>query len=105
MDLADRPQATVLYARPMDRKLPPEAVTDLDSLFADMFGAKGTGASLADLTAELAISDEEAASGVTKEVAVTRQRPCPPCGGRGTGSPTADRRPCEACGGQGQRSI
>ena len=74
-------------------------------LFGDLFGARtGRPRSAArrgrDLEAELALSFEEAARGVTTEVHVTGEVRCASCDGTGAGPGTA-RTKCPLCGGAG----
>lgn len=55
----------------------------------------------ANLRYDLAISFEEAAFGVEKEIAFTREGNCDTCGGTGA-KPGTSRKTCPSCGGRGQ---
>ncbi len=54
-----------------------------------------------DLEAEVVLTLEEVATGVEKEVAVSRLVTCEECGGNGA-EPGTEREPCPTCGGAGQ---
>lgn len=77
-----------------DEELPPETIEMIGELFADFFGD-------ADVNrVTLAVSDAEAAAGVTREVTVRRRVCCTTCDGRGGATEHADA--CGACAGKGQ---
>ena len=79
--------------------------------FADIFDAFFSGATAptrrtgpargSDVLAEVALTLEEAASGVERDVDVTRMRECRECAGSGARPGTAPRR-CSECGGTGE---
>ncbi|MCB9849976.1 MAG: molecular chaperone DnaJ [Phycisphaerales bacterium] len=79
---------------------------DIFSMFNDIFGGafgmRGGGRRRgADLQAEIAISLNEAATGVEKELSFKRQDTCEVCDGTGA-APGSQRRSCPTCGGYGQ---
>ncbi len=80
---------------------------DIFSMFNDIFGGAFGGGGRrarrrgADLQAELAITLNEAAVGVDKELAFTREDTCEACDGTGA-APGSERRSCPTCGGYGQ---
>ncbi len=79
----------------------------VDDLFSVFFGGVRGGANRPtpdgrDLRAQVTVTLEEAATGVTKEVPVTRPVTCATCSGRGIAE-GGTVRSCSACGGTGQR--
>lgn len=78
----------------------------LDDTFASMFGTMfgQTLAHSADIPVSLEISDEEAAAGLTREVAFTRTTTCTACDGRGGATPSDVLVTCPACNGEGGRT-
>lgn len=78
---------------------------DLNALFGDLFGQFFSGHFAANLSVDLALTDAEAASGVTREVAIHRQRTCADCAGRGSQNPTVTRVSCAPCKGTGKREV
>lgn len=56
------------------------------------------------LRVDIAISFEEAAKGVEKEVNIYRRESCDTCGGTGA-APGTDRKTCSVCGGTGKQKI
>jgi molecular chaperone DnaJ len=83
----------------------PDVSPDLDALFGDLFGQFFSGTFAANLSVDLALTDAEAASGVTRDVTFQRQRACATCEGRGSGDPTAVAAPCAACNATGKREV
>ncbi|MBT9582655.1 J domain-containing protein [bacterium] len=74
---------------------------DSHSFFEQFFGRRHSRASQhpgADLHAEVEITLQEAFSGSTRRLSLSRQELCPPCHGSGV----VDRRVCHACRGMGQ---
>lgn len=72
-------------------------------MFGDMFG-RGGGSRVrkgADVRADLTLTLEEAASGVTKTVRLDRRVQCETCDGSGS-RPGSDVVACQQCGGRGQ---
>ncbi|MDZ4654867.1 MAG: J domain-containing protein [Coriobacteriia bacterium] len=55
-----------------------------------------------DMRAQLTITLEEAATGITKEIELTRDAPCTTCKATGA-APGGSAKPCVACAGTGQR--
>ncbi len=78
---------------------------DLNALFGDLFGQLFSGNFAANLSVDLALTDAEAASGVTREVAIHRQRACTDCAGRGSQNPAVERAACAPCKGAGKREV
>jgi len=82
-------------------------VEDIFSMFNDIFGGafggRGGGGRRrgADLQAEVSITLNEAAVGVTKELSFKRQDLCEACSGSGA-APGSQRVSCPTCGGYGQ---
>jgi len=87
-------------------------VGDIFGGFEDIFsvfmgGGMGGGARQVrregrDMRAQLTITLEEAASGVTKEIELTRDAECATCGGSGAAE-GGSAKPCVACAGTGQK--
>jgi molecular chaperone DnaJ len=73
------------------------------SMFGNMFrGGGGRSRDIgADLEIEVAISLEEAAKGIKKEITYHRSKACKRCSGSGN-EPGTKVQQCEACGGRGQ---
>jgi len=85
---------------------PPATIPpDLNALFGDLFGQFFSGNFAANLSVDLALTDAEAASGVTREVTVHRQRACTDCAGRGSQNPTVTPVACAPCKGMGKREV
>ncbi len=88
-----------------------EIFSAFGDMFADLFGFGGGGGRGrgqrggprrgADLRYDLPIELTEAASGLSREVNITRSEPCQPCGGSG-GEPGTDPVVCGTCGGRGE---
>lgn len=79
--------------------------SDVGDMFATLFAARGGPAGLsADIAVSLELTDEDAASGVTREVAFERTVPCMPCAGSGSATPGEVAAPCKACDGRGAQS-
>ncbi len=57
-----------------------------------------------DLRADVLINFEEAASGVEKELNISRMESCPKCGGSGA-APGTKRKTCPSCGGSGKTRV
>lgn len=77
----------------------------LDDAFANLFGTRlGTPGLSADIAVSLELTDEEAATGVTREVSFERTVPCAACAGGGTATPGEVPTPCKACDGRGART-
>ncbi len=73
----------------------------LEGLFGDVIGGRRRrGRNARDLTYELDISFVEAATGVEKDITVTRPAPCDTCSGSGAAAGTTPTT-CEACRGRG----
>ncbi len=75
-------------------------------LFEDFFGFRQQGRSGrrprgADLSCEIAISLQEASTGIEKNIQVSRRETCVPCGGSGA-KPGSSRKTCSRCRGSGQ---
>lgn len=81
--------------------LPP----DLPAMFDDLFGQFFGGKLLANLAVELALTDAEAASGVTRDVVVQRLRACTDCAGRGSQNPLVVSVDCLACKATGKHEV
>ncbi|MDH4197601.1 MAG: molecular chaperone DnaJ, partial [Candidatus Aminicenantes bacterium] len=74
--------------------------------FGDLFGGRGQGRRRRgqrgrDLALELELSLEEAATGLEKEITVSRAEACPDCRGSGL-QPGTHKTTCSACQGRGQ---
>ena len=71
--------------------------------FGDLFGGSRSRRSRrgSDVKAELTLELEEAASGVTREIAFKRNQPCGTCSGSGA-KPGSTPAQCRQCGGRGQ---
>ena len=80
-----------------------EAFGDLGGFFGDIFGGGGRRRQRrgADIRADVTLTLEEAASGVTKEVKVNRARVCDTCEGSGA-KPGTQPRQCPQCHGRGK---
>lgn len=89
-----------------------EIFSAFGDMFADLFGfgggggrgrGRGRGGARrgSDLRYDLPIDLEEAAQGLSREIAVTRSEPCEPCSGSG-GKPGTDPTICGTCGGRGE---
>ena len=84
----------------------PSVFGDFADILGDFFGFGGGRRRSAvrpgaDLRYELALTLEEAAFGVEKEVSIPRLEGCETCGGDGA-APGTGRERCTACGGSGQ---
>jgi len=84
---------------------PTDLPPDLTALFGDLFGQFFSGKLAADLSVDLALTETEAASGVTREVVFPRLRACIDCAGRGSRNPSVVREPCVACKATGKREV
>lgn len=73
---------------------------DLAAVFSDMFGSV---LRQPDVHTQLRITDAEAATGVTRDLTVTRADRCAACEGRGGATPADVKVPCAACDGKGGR--
>jgi molecular chaperone DnaJ len=89
-----------------------EIFSAFGDMFADLFGFGGGGGRGrggprsgprrgSDLRYDLPIEMTEAASGLSREINITRSEPCEPCHGTG-GEPGTDPVPCATCGGRGE---
>ena len=82
----------------------------MDDIFSAFFGGGFGGGSQRprtggrDMTAAVTITLEEAATGVTKTLRVTRDAPCDTCGATGAAD-GGTARTCADCGGTGQRRV
>ncbi|SDG20421.1 molecular chaperone DnaJ [Halorientalis regularis] len=77
---------------------------DMGDIFEQFFGGgggRGGARQGTDLRTELSVTLEEAASGVEKQLAITRPENCPDCHGDGH-PPDSDSRTCPECEGRGQ---
>lgn len=74
---------------------------DLGTLFGELFGSML--GRTPDVHTTLMLTDAEAATGVTREVPITRALTCASCEGRGGATPADVKRPCTACDGKGGR--
>ncbi|MBW2460012.1 MAG: molecular chaperone DnaJ [Deltaproteobacteria bacterium] len=73
----------------------------LEGLFGDVMGGRRRrGRNARDLTYDLEVSFVEAATGVEKDIIVTRPAPCDTCSGSGAAAGTTPTT-CEACRGRG----
>lgn len=74
-----------------------------DSLFGSFFGGGGRRRTRrgADIRADVTLTLEEAAEGVTKTIRFKRGVPCEPCNGSGA-KPGTQPKTCGHCGGRGQ---
>jgi DnaJ-class molecular chaperone len=84
---------------------PAELPADLNALFGDLFGQSFSGKLAADLSVDLALTETEAATGVTRDVVLPRLRGCTACEGRGSKSLSVVRLPCGACNATGKREV
>ena len=81
--------------------------TGFEDIFGDIFGGFGGGRRPQtkqkgeDITLELSLSFLDAAKGCKRDIAYTRNEPCPTCRGTGAKNGTAYKT-CEKCGGTGQ---
>ena len=81
--------------------------TGFEDIFGDIFGGFGgsrrpqTKQKGEDITLELSLSFLDAAKGCKRDIAYTRNEPCPTCRGTGAKNGTAYKT-CEKCGGTGQ---
>jgi DnaJ-class molecular chaperone len=85
---------------------PPKNTTEMAQLFDQLFGdvfRMTSGGPGGDDSVTLELSDEEAATGVTREVAIQRQVVCAGCSGRGSANEQVEPAPCVPCGGTGRR--
>ncbi|MEW6721658.1 MAG: molecular chaperone DnaJ, partial [Candidatus Micrarchaeota archaeon] len=76
----------------------------LGGMFGSMFGFGRGGRRReygADLETVVAVTLEEAAKGVKKDISYHRSKACPRCGGEGT-EPGSERKNCPACHGRGE---
>ncbi|MDO9557159.1 MAG: J domain-containing protein [Coriobacteriia bacterium] len=78
---------------------------DIFSVF--MGGGMGGGARQVrtagrDMRAQITVTLQEAATGVTRDIELTRDAPCETCGSSGA-APGGSAKPCVACAGTGQR--
>ena len=83
-----------------DDKPPINLGNDLGNVlvrFQDLFGEFFGMAAGGDVRVDLAISDEEAVSGVTRDVAIKRRVTCVTCDGGGGATPSERREPCKPC--------
>ncbi len=85
----------------MPNSLPPNLPAMLDDLFGPFFG----GSHAANLSVDLALTEAEAASGVTRDVVFQRHRACAACEGRGSKNPLAVPVDCISCGATGKREV
>lgn len=84
---------------------PANLPADFNELFGDLFGQFFSGKLAADLSVDLALTETEAASGVTRDVVFPRLRACTDCDGRGSKNPSVVREPCVACKATGKCEI
>ncbi len=84
----------------------------VNDIFESFFGGGGFGGQVdptapvrgSDLRADVLISFEEAATGVDKELNLSRMENCPKCGGSGA-APGTNRKTCPTCGGTGKTRV
>ncbi|MBA3396344.1 MAG: hypothetical protein H0T89_27180 [Deltaproteobacteria bacterium] len=82
---------------------PPQLTPELTRMFDDLFGSFFGNGGGSGLEVPIAISDAEAAAGLTREVTITPHMACTDCEGSGNASPHERVKTCTACGGTGQR--
>ena len=83
--------------------------TGFSDIFDSIFSGFGGGSarrdtSGEDITIQVTLSFMDAAKGCRRDIAYTRNEPCPACGGTGAKGGTAYRA-CQKCGGKGQVRI
>lgn len=82
-------------------QLPPDIFAVFEDVFAQFFAGKFA----ANVSVDLALTDAEAASGLTRDVVVQRLRACGDCDGRGSKDAVTERKPCDACKAAGKREV
>lgn len=84
---------------------PADLPPDIYGVFNDLFGQFFAGKFVANLSVDLALTDAEAASGLTRDVVIQRLRACGDCDGRGSKDAVTERKPCDACKAAGKREV
>jgi molecular chaperone DnaJ len=113
----DRYGAAGLNSRGFDTGFDASVFTDFQDIIGEMFGFQDLGGNRrrggqrgsrgqrgADLRYDMSLSFEEAASGVTSQIRVSRNETCEPCKGTGA-KPGTGMTTCQTCGGKGQMAY
>jgi molecular chaperone DnaJ len=113
----DRYGAAGLNSRGFDTGFDASVFTDFQDIIGEMFGFQDVGGNLrrggqrgsrgqrgADLRYDMSLTFEEAASGVTSQIRVSRNETCEPCKGTGA-KPGTGMTTCQTCKGKGQMAY
>jgi len=113
----DRYGAAGLNGRGFDTGFDASVFTDFQDIIGEMFGFQDLGGNRrrggqrgsrgqrgADLRYDMSLTFEEAASGVTSQIRVSRNETCEPCKGTGA-KPGTGMTTCQTCGGKGQMAY
>src|ERR1700761_5722489 len=113
----DRYGAAGLGSRGFDTGFDASVFTDFQDIIGEMFGFQDLGGNRrrggqrgsrgqrgADLRYDMSLTFEEAASGVTSQIRVSRNETCEPCKGTGA-KPGTGMTTCQTCKGKGQMAY
>ncbi|MGD0307090.1 MAG: molecular chaperone DnaJ [Candidatus Acidiferrales bacterium] len=110
----DRYGAAGLNSRGFDTGFDSSVFTDFQDILGEMFGFEDIGGRRrgrgsrgqrgADLRYDMSLTFEEAATGVSSQIRISRNETCEPCKGTGA-KPGTGMTPCKTCGGRGQMSY
>jgi molecular chaperone DnaJ len=113
----DRYGAAGLNSRGFDTGFDASVFTDFQDIIGEMFGFQDVGGNRrrggqrgsrgqrgADLRYDMSLTFEEAASGVTSQIRVSRNETCEPCKGTGA-KPGTGMTTCQTCKGKGQMAY
>ncbi|MGA8036591.1 MAG: molecular chaperone DnaJ [Candidatus Acidiferrales bacterium] len=112
----DRYGAAGLNSRGFDTGFDSSVFTDFQDILGEMFGFEDLGGGRrrggrgargqrgADLRYDMTLTFEEAASGVSSQIKISRNESCESCKGTGA-KPGTGMTPCKTCGGRGQMSY
>jgi molecular chaperone DnaJ len=111
----DRYGAAGLNSRGFDTGFDSSVFTDFQDILGEMFGFDDIGGRRrggrgsrgqrgSDLRYDMSLTFEEAATGVSSQIRISRNETCEPCKGTGA-KPGTGMTPCKTCGGRGQMSY